>query len=129
MAVIFLIYFNINKHRLKLELDKQLYFCLIYSLDLVKLKIFNTYTKTNLVNSFNRAIKSFIRVPIFLVEKFNKTVCLYITCYSVINLNIKIFYLLSLIGKWFDWLERVKQFIWLNLTSTNHCIWFKKSDK
>lgn len=45
-------FFNINKYVIDLKLDKQLSYKPLYSLELIKLKIFKTYIKTNLVNKF-----------------------------------------------------------------------------
>ena len=61
-------YIKINDHTIKLEESKQLFFILIYSLKLVKLKMLKTYIETNLTNSFIQFFKSFARVSIFLIE-------------------------------------------------------------
>lgn len=45
-------FFNINKYVIDLKLDKQLSYKLFYNLELIKLKNFKTYIKTNLVNKF-----------------------------------------------------------------------------
>ena len=43
---------GINKHIIKLEKSKQLFFRLIYNLGPIKLEILKTYIKINLANSF-----------------------------------------------------------------------------
>ena len=43
---------KIIDYAIELKKDKQLFFKLIYSLKLVKLKILKTYIKTNLANNF-----------------------------------------------------------------------------
>ena len=44
--------FDINKHAINLEPDKQLSYKSIYSLGVVELKILKTYIKANLANEF-----------------------------------------------------------------------------
>lgn len=51
-VAVFSKYLDMNKHIINLKPDKQLFYRSIYSLDLVKLKIFKTYIKANLVNKF-----------------------------------------------------------------------------
>lgn len=41
-----------NDYIIKLKIDKQLFFSLIYNIKLIKLEILKTYIKTNLTNSF-----------------------------------------------------------------------------
>ena len=62
---------GVNEHTIKLEKDKQLSYRPIYSLKLVELKIFKTYIKTNLANSFIRALKSLARALILFAYKPN----------------------------------------------------------
>lgn len=52
LAMKLLKYLCITKYTIDLEVDNQLLYKLIYSLELVKLKILKTYIKTNLANSF-----------------------------------------------------------------------------
>lgn len=47
---------DINKHLIKLELDKLLLYKLIYSLDFIEIKIIKTYIKINLANDFIRPL-------------------------------------------------------------------------
>lgn len=51
-AIILPNYLDINKHVINLELRKQLLYKPIYCLDLIELKTFKTYIKTNLANGF-----------------------------------------------------------------------------
>lgn len=54
----------INKHSINPKPDKQPPHSLIYNLKPDKLKIFKTYIKTNLANSFIRHFKSFAKTLI-----------------------------------------------------------------
>ena len=45
-------YIEMNNHAIELEETKQLFFSLIYSLELVEFEILKTYIETNLANSF-----------------------------------------------------------------------------
>ena len=64
---------SINKHAIKLKDHKQSIYKLIYSLGLVELKIFKTYIKINLVNSFIRSLKSPPKTFIFFIWKFDNS--------------------------------------------------------
>ena len=57
-------YIKINNHTIELEKNKQLFFYLIYSLKLIKLKILKTYIKVNQTNNFIQSSKSPVRVLI-----------------------------------------------------------------
>lgn len=57
-------YSVINEHLIGLETSKQLFYSLIYSLDLVELKTLKTYIKTHLANGFIQLSKSPVRAPI-----------------------------------------------------------------
>lgn len=86
-------YFDINKHLINPESDKQLYYILMYSLGLVKFKSYKTYIKTNLANSFIRSSKFLAIAPILFVQKSNNNLCLYINYLSQNNSVIKNWYL------------------------------------
>ena len=43
---------NLKQHIIKLQKDQQLFYKLIYSLNLVKLETLKTYIKINLINGF-----------------------------------------------------------------------------
>lgn len=45
-------YFNINKHTINLELNKQLFYKLIYNLYLVELEILKMYIKIKFAKNF-----------------------------------------------------------------------------
>ena len=62
---------KINTHVIDLEKTKQPLYRLIYSLGLVELKIFNTYIKINLVNSFICPLKSPASTPILFDKKLD----------------------------------------------------------
>ena len=66
---------RINKHAIKLEEDKQLFFGLIYSLGPIKLEILKTYIKTNLANGFIWPFKSPIKALILFDKKPDKNLC------------------------------------------------------
>ena len=59
---------KINEYTIKLEEDKQAFFELICSLDLVELEMLKTYIKTYLANGFIRLSKSLTRVFLFLIK-------------------------------------------------------------
>lgn len=76
-AAVLFSYLEINKHIIDLEPDKQPYYRLIYSLGLVKLKIFNIYIKANLINNFIQSFKSLKRAPIFMFRSLiEASVCI-----------------------------------------------------
>lgn len=58
---------NINKHAIKLENDKQLFYELISSLKLIKLEILKNYIKTNLANDLIWPYMSFNSILILFV--------------------------------------------------------------
>ena len=57
-----------NNYNIKIKKDKQLFYRLIYSLKLIKLKILKIYIKINLINRFIKIFKFFIKVFIFLIK-------------------------------------------------------------
>ena len=68
-------YTKINDYTIKLEKNKQLFFRLIYSLKLVKLKILKTYIKINLANSFIQLFQFYISKFILFDQKPDKNLC------------------------------------------------------
>lgn len=62
---------DINKYSINLKPDKQPFYSSIYKIKLVKLKIIKLYIKTNPANNFIRSLKSFVKTPIFFVQKSN----------------------------------------------------------
>lgn len=66
LVILLLKYSSINNYTISLKIDKQLFYKLIYSLELVKLEIVKTYIKNNLTNSLIKLFKSFTRALILL---------------------------------------------------------------
>ena len=69
---------GINKHVIKLEKNKQLFFGPIYSLELVELEVLKIYIETNLANSFICLSKSLAKVPILFNWKLDKSFWLWV---------------------------------------------------
>ena len=108
---------NINQHTIKLQKGQQSSYRPIYSLSLIKLKMFKTYIKTNLANDFIQFSKSLVRTSIFFIRKPEGSFCIYINHQDLNNLFIKNWCLLPLIGKLLDRLGQAKKFIQLHLIS------------
>lgn len=77
-------FLKITEYVIKLEVDKQLSYRSIYSIEVVELIIFKTYTKTNLGNSLIWLFKSSAKVLILFIKKLNSSFCLYMD-YQVLN--------------------------------------------
>ena len=60
---------RVNKHAIKLEQSKKPPYGPIYSLKLVKLKIFKTYIEINLANGFISALTLPANAPMLFVRK------------------------------------------------------------
>ena len=60
-------YIRINNHSIDLLNNKQLSYSLIYSLELVELKILKTYINTSLASSFIRPSRSPANAPILFI--------------------------------------------------------------
>ena len=71
-------YLNINKHAIKLEMNKQILYKLISSLRFIKLKTLKKYIKIFLGNSFIWFFKSIGEAFILFVKKKDKNFYLYI---------------------------------------------------
>ena len=99
---------GVNKYAIKLKKGKQLPCGLIYSLRLVEFEILKTYIKINLANGFIRASKLPAGARILFIRKLNNSFCLYFDYQGLINLIIKNWYPLLLIGKSLDWLSQAK---------------------
>ena len=67
-----------NEHTIKLEQNKQPLYRPIYILELIKLEIYKTYIKTNLVNSFIKVLKSLADTLILFVCKLDGNFRLYV---------------------------------------------------
>lgn len=102
---------NINKHIINLKPSKQLPYRPIYNLSIVKLETFKTYIEINLTNKFIWPFKSSVKIPIFLIQKLDKSLYLYINYHNLNNLTIINWYLLLLISKLLDKLWKTKGFI------------------
>lgn len=98
-------------------------------MDLVELEIFKTYIEANLTNGFIRPFKSLVETHIFFVQKLDRSFYLYMDYHNLNNLTIKNQYLLFLIGKLLDRLEKAKRFTQLDLKNTYHCMKIKEGDK
>lgn len=88
-AAVFVNCLDINEYKIDLKPDKQLPYKQIYSLCLVKLKIFKAYIKANFANRFIQLFKIPIEETIFCIWKFKKNFCLYINYCNLNNLTIK----------------------------------------
>lgn len=80
---------KIHEHVIKLVDSKQPPFKPIYSLNLVKLKILNSYIKTNLVNKFIQPSNSFTQALILFLWKAHSSLCLYIEYWGQNNVTMK----------------------------------------
>ena len=102
---------RVNEYAMKLEKSKQPSYEPIYSLKLIELETFKIYIKTNLVNSFIKALKLLANALILFVCKPDGSFCLCINYRGLNNLKIKNRYALPLIGNSLHWLGWVKQSI------------------
>lgn len=108
---------SINNYLMNLVNNKQIFYSLIYSLELIKLATLKTYIKINLANGFIQLSKSLTSALILFVHKKDRSFYFYINCYSLNNLTINIQYLLPLIKKFLDFLSQVNCFTQLKLTN------------
>ena len=118
-----------NEHAIKLEEDKQPLFGLIYSLGPIDLETLKTYIETNLANGFIQPSKSPARALIFFDWKSDRSFRLCMDYWGLNNITIKNRYLLPLIGKLLDRLNRAKRFIQLNLTNAYHWMRIHEGNK
>ena len=108
---------GINNHTIKLVNSQQPPYKLIYNLGPVKLETLKTYIETNLANGFIRPSKSPANPLIMFDRKSDGSFQLCINYQALNKLMIKNWYLLSMIKKSLDRLERAKQFTKLDLTN------------
>ena len=94
--------------------DKQLLYSLIYSLRLVELEMLKIYIKNNLASNYIKPFKSSANISILFILKKDGSLYLYIDYSRLNNLTIKNCYLLSLINKLLDFLDRTKYFTQLD---------------
>ena len=129
LAEMFLKHIGINKHAIKLEDGKQLFYRPIYSLGPVELKTLKTYIKNNLANGFIQPSKSPAGAPILFVCKPNSSFWLRVDYQDLNNMTIKNRYLFLLIDKSLDQLGQSKCFTQLNLTRAYYRMRIKEKDK
>ncbi len=120
LAVELLEYMRINNHAIKLVVDWQPLYGLIYRLESVDMETLKTYINNNLANGFIKLSKSSTGALIFFDKKLHKSLRLYVNYRGFNNLTIKNWYPLPLIGKSLDLLGRASRFIQLNLTNAYH---------
>ena len=121
---------GINNHAIELVKGcQQSPYGPIYSLGPVDLETFKAYIETNLANGFIRPLKSPAGTPILFDRKSDGSLWLCVIYRELNNLTIKNRYPLSLIEELLDRLERTKQFIQLDLTSTYHRMRIREGDK
>ena len=120
---------EINDHTIKLVNGQQPLYGPIYSLGPIELETLKAYIKTNLANKFIRPSKSLADTPILFDRKSDSSLQLCFNYQGLNNLMIKNQYPLPLIGELLNKLERVKQFIQLNLTSVYHQIRIRKENE
>lgn len=101
---------SIKTHFFDLINNKQLLYSLIYSVGLIKLKTLKIYIKTNLTNAFIRFSKSPASALVLFIWKKNNRFGLYIEYQDLNNLTLKNWYLLPLIGEFFNCLSYAKHF-------------------
>lgn len=82
-----------------LELCKNIFYSLIYSLKSFKLETLKIYIKINLINSFIWLLKFFAKDFILFVQKLNNSLSLYLDYQELNNIIIKNRYLLFLVNK------------------------------
>ncbi len=118
-----------HDHAIDLIDGKQPLYGPIYSLSENELLILQTYIANNLANRFIRPSKFLAGAPILFVPKPNGDLWLYVDYLGLNNLTIKNRYLLPLVGKFLDRLDRAKQYIKLDLTDAYYRIRIKKGEK
>ena len=99
---------KINAYTIDFIEIEQPFYGLIYRLSPVELKIFKTYIKTNLANSFILALKLLTDALILFFYKLDDSLHLFVNYQGLNNLTIKNWYPLSLIEESLDWLSQVK---------------------
>ena len=120
---------GINKHAIKLEIDKQPLYGPIYSLRLVELETLKTYIETHLKTSFIWPSKSLAGTSILFNKKPDGSLWLCVNYWGLNNFTIKNQYPLPLIDKALDRLGRAKQFTQLDLTSAYHQMRIREGDE
>lgn len=80
---------DINNYATDLKKDKQPPHESIYNLGPLDLEILKTYLETNLTHGFMRPSKSPAKTPIFLMQKLDGSLRLYVNYQGLNNLTIK----------------------------------------
>ena len=127
--ITFFKYTRINNHAIKLINDQQLSYKLIYSFKPLELKILKIYIEFKLANAFIKPFKLPASDPIFFDQKSNGFFQLCINYKSPNNFTIKNQYLLLLVRKLLDRLDKVRQFTQLDLINAYYQIRICKNNK
>lgn len=122
-------YNKINNYDIDLIDSKQPPYGSIYNLKFLKSKTLKIYIEKNLTIGFIMPFKSFADTAIFIIWKPDGSLRPYVNFWDVNNLTINNQYLLSLIGKFLDWLSRAKRFTKLDLISTYYFIRIREENK
>ena len=120
---------GINKHAIKLEIDKQPSYRPIYSLGPVELETLKIYIKTHLRTRFIQPSMSLTDALILFDKKPDGSFWLCVNYQDLNNLTIKNQYPLPLIDEALDRLGKAKQFTHLDLTSAYYQMRIRKGDE
>lgn len=101
---------SINKYVIKFVKEKQSFYKLSYTLNLVKVKTLKTYIETYLKTRLIYNSKSSSDVSIYINKKLSDNFCLYVNYRDIKILTMKYWYLFPLIDILLDWLSRAKRF-------------------
>ena len=118
-----------HNHAIDLESDKTALYESLYNLNKTELTTLWDYIDINLLNNFIKSFKSFAEALILFIKKKDDILRLYVDYRSLNLVMIKNCYLLSLIDESLNYLEWVKIFTKLDLTSAYHYIWIKSDDE
>lgn len=88
-----------------------------------------TYIEMNVANKFIKSSRFFSKIFIFWMRNYDKSFLFYINYLGFKNLIMKNWYLLMLINRLLDKLERAKQFIHLYITNIYHTMRIWELDK
>ena len=116
-------------HAIDLESGKMISYKSLYNLSETELTILWDYIDINLLNDFIKSFKLLVEALILFIKKKDDTLRLCVDYRSLNSVMIKNHYLLSLIDKFLNYLEQVKIFTKLDLTSAYHHIQIKSGDE
>ena len=111
---------RINKHAIKLKIDKQSPYGPIYSLKPVELETLKTYIETHLKTGFTQPFNSLAVAPILFDKKPDGSLWLCIDYWGLNNLIIKNQYPLPLSVEALDRVDKAKRFTQWDLTFAHH---------